>query len=242
MTRLSVNLNKVALIRNSRGENYPDLVKIAQDCEAFGAQGITIHPRPDQRHARYDDVAALKQVVQTELNIEGNPIPKFLEVVMDSRHHQCTLVPDTPDALTSSSGWNTIANKSFLTDITKQLQEAGIRVSIFVDPIESHVEGARAVGADRIELYTGHFARQFSQNAEAAVAAHTRCAKLAHELGLGINAGHDLNLSNLRFYAEQVPELAEVSIGHALISDALYYGLHNVIQLYLKQLEIYALN
>lgn len=237
MTRLSVNLNKVALIRNSRGENYPDLVKIARDCESFGAQGITIHPRPDQRHARYADVADLKSVVQTELNIEGNPIPKFMEVVLKSKPHQCTLVPDAPDALTSSSGWNTIENKSFLTDITQQLQDAGIRVSIFVDPIESHVEGAKEVGADRIELFTGQYAHHFAQDRTAAIEPHIRCAKLANEIGLGINAGHDLNLQNLNFYSEHVPNLAEVSIGHALISESLYYGLHNVIQLYLKQLQ-----
>ena len=213
------------------------MVKIAQDCESYGAQGITIHPRPDQRHARYSDVDDLKRVVKTELNVEGNPIPKFMEVVLEHKPHQCTLVPDAPDALTSSSGWNTIKHKDFLTEVTGQLQAAGIRVSVFVDAIESHVEGAKAVGADRIEFYTGDYARQYTQDPASAVEAHVRCAKLAHQIGLGINAGHDLNLLNLRYYMECVPQLAEVSIGHALISDALYYGLHNVIQQYLKQLQ-----
>lgn len=237
MTRLSVNLNKVALIRNSRGENFPDLIQVAKDCEAFGAQGITIHPRPDQRHARYSDVAALKEVVTTELNIEGNPIPEFMEVVLQHRPHQCTLVPDAPGALTSSNGWDTITNRSFLQEICTMLRDAGIRSSIFVDPIPEFVEGARHAGADRIEFYTGHFARNFQQDPEQAVHDHIHCARLAHEIGLEINAGHDLNLENLRFYVTSVPQVAEVSIGHALISDALYYGLANTIQMYLQCLR-----
>ncbi|HQU51920.1 MAG: pyridoxine 5'-phosphate synthase [Lewinellaceae bacterium] len=238
MTHLSVNLNKVALIRNSRGENLPDLVQVAKDCEAYGAQGITIHPRPDQRHARYADVSALKEVVTTELNVEGNPIPKFMEVVLQYRPHQCTLVPDAPDALTSSTGWNTIKHASFLRDICIQLREAGIRSSIFVDPIPELVEGARHAGADRIEFYTGHFARQYHADPAKAVHDHVHCARLAAELGLEINAGHDLNLDNLHYYVTEVPQVAEVSIGHALISDALYYGLENTIQMYLHCLDM----
>lgn len=240
MTRLSVNLNKVALIRNSRGENLPDLVQVARDCEAFGAQGITVHPRPDQRHARYDDIPQLKEVVTTELNVEGNPIPEFMDLVLKHRPHQCTLVPDAPDAMTSSTGWNTVKFHDFLADICQQLREAGIRSSIFVDPVPAYVEGAHTAGADRIEFYTGHFARQFAHDPTAAVRHHVLCAGIAHELGLGVNAGHDLNLENLRFYVTEVPHVDEVSIGHALISDALYYGLENTIQMYLQCLVDYA--
>lgn len=234
MVRLSVNINKIALIRNSRGANYPDLVQVAKDCEQFGAQGITIHPRPDQRHARYADVAALKKVVKTELNIEGNPIPKFLKVVLAHRPHQCTLVPDAPDALTSDTGWDTIKHHSFLTDVIGELKAAGIRTSIFVDPIEKMIEGAKAVGTDRIEFYTGPYAHQFSKARRKAVTPFAICAKLAHELGIKINAGHDLNLKNLHYFVQNVPHLAEVSIGHALISDALYMGLKKTIELYLQ--------
>jgi len=237
MTRLSVNLNKVALIRNSRGENYPDLVQVAKDCEAFGAHGITLHPRPDERHARYSDVPALKKIVQTELNIEGNPNPKFLDLVLNNPPDQCTLVPDAPGVLTSSEGWNTIEHHDFLTETIKKLKAKGIRVSIFLDADEKMVEGAKKVGTDRIEFYTGHFAKEFKTNPEKAVEAHTRAAKLANELGLGVNAGHDLNLENLKFYNDNVKGLLEVSIGHALISDALYYGLENTIQMYLTRLS-----
>lgn len=237
MTHLSVNINKIALIRNSRGSNLPNLVQVAKDCEAFGAQGITVHPRPDQRHVRYDDLPALKPVITTEFNVEGNPSPAFMELVLTNRPTQCTLVPDDPGALTSDRGWNTVTKASFLKDITAQLKAAGIRVSLFVDAEEKMIEGAKAVGADRIEFYTGHYAQEFSTDREKAVAPHRRCAQLAHEIGIGINAGHDLNLDNLRFYQQQVPGLLEVSIGHALVCDALYYGLQNTIQMYLRQLR-----
>lgn len=237
MTKLSVNINKVALIRNSRGGNLPNLVQVAMDCEEYGAQGITVHPRPDQRHIRYDDVPALKAVVKTEFNIEGNPTPEFLSLVLANKPDQATLVPDGPGALTSDQGWDTVANASFLKEIIAELKAAGIRVSLFVDAEERFVEGAKAVGADRIELYTGEFAHNFSKNKEAAVASHQQCAILASQIGIGVNAGHDLNLENLRFYKENLPGLLEVSIGHALISDALYFGLGNTIQMYLRQLR-----
>lgn len=237
MTRLSVNINKVALLRNARGGNLPDLVQVAKDCEAFGAQGITVHPRPDERHIRYDDVPKLKDIVTTEFNIEGNPIPRFLDMVLKYRPHQCTLVPDTPQALTSDSGWDTIKHEKFLTDVIARLQEAGIRVSIFCDPEAKYIEGAKKVGADRIELYTGPYAEVFPHTPEKAVAPYTEAALLASELQLGINAGHDLNLHNLRFFNQHVANVLEVSIGHALFVDAIYYGLHNTIQMYLRCLE-----
>jgi pyridoxine 5-phosphate synthase len=236
MTRLSVNVNKIATLRNSRGGNLPDLIQVAKDCEAFGAQGITVHPRPDERHIRYSDVPALKKIVTTEYNIEGFPSDRFLELVLANRPDQCTLVPDSPDVLTSDTGWDTIGQASFLKDVTQRLQEAGIRVSLFVDPIEKMVEGAKAAGADRIEFYTGDFAKQFPANPQAAVEPHVRAAKVANEVSIGINAGHDLNLDNLRFYKDHIENLLEVSIGHALICDALYYGLKNTIQLYLGRL------
>ncbi len=238
MTRLSVNVNKVALLRNSRGGNLPDLVQVARDCEAFGAEGITVHPRPDERHIRYSDVPALREVVTTEFNIEGNPTESFLELVLAHPPHQCTLVPDDPAQLTSDQGWDTIRHAAFLREVTGRLQAAGIRVSIFVDAEERFVEGAKAVGADRIEFYTGHYAHRFAHDPVRAVESHRRCAELANNIGIGINAGHDLNLDNLRYYREQVPGLLEVSIGHALISDALYFGLSNTIQLYLRQLRV----
>ncbi len=237
MTTLSVNINKVALIRNSRGGNLPNLVQVAKDCEEYGAQGITVHPRPDQRHIRYDDIPQLKEVVKTEFNIEGNPTLDFMALVLDNKPHQVTLVPDAPGALTSDRGWDTVADAFFLKEVVSELKAAGIRVSLFVDASESFVEGAKAVGADRIELYTGMYAQDFSKNRDKAVKAHRQCAILANQIGLGINAGHDLNLENLRFYKENVPGLLEVSIGHALISDALYYGLGNTIQMYLRQLR-----
>ncbi len=237
MTRLSVNLNKVALIRNSRGENLPNLVQVAKDCEQFGAQGITLHPRPDERHARYSDIPQIKEITQTEFNIEGNPNPRFLKLVMDNPPHQCTLVPDAPGVLTSSEGWDTIKHKDFLTDVIAQLKSKNIRVSIFLDADERFVDGAKEVGADRIELYTGDYARNFVKDPEQAVAAHASVAQLASNIGLGVNAGHDLNLLNLKYYQTHVPNLLEVSIGHALISDALYYGLENTIQMYLAQLR-----
>lgn len=238
MTKLSVNINKVALIRNSRGANYPDLLQVAKDCEKFGADGITIHPRPDERHARYADVPALKAVVKTELNIEGNPIPKFLRMVIANQPDQCTLVPDDPDAITSDAGWDTIKHKSFLTDTIGALKEAGIRTSIFIDPVEKMIEGAKEVGTDRIEFYTGPYAHDFGKGRKKAVTPYVRCGKLAHQLGLGINAGHDLNTQNLNYFIKSVGNVAEVSIGHALISDALYYGLHHTILWYLKECQI----
>lgn len=236
-TRLSVNLNKVALIRNSRGENQPNLLTVARDCESFGAEGITVHPRPDQRHIRYDDIPALKEVVTTELNVEGNPTPELMKLLLEHKPHQATLVPDIPSALTSTGGWDTLTHRSFLKETISGLQSEGIRVSVFLDPIEKQVEGAAACGADRIELYTGPYAKEFSSNPEKAVEAHRRCAILAREVGLGLNAGHDLNLDNLQYYKDQTPNLLEVSIGHALISDALYFGLQNVIQMYLAKLR-----
>lgn len=237
MTKLSVNINKVALIRNSRGGNLPDLVQVARDCEAFGAQGITVHPRPDQRHVRYDDVPLLKSVVQTEFNIEGNPIREFMDLVLKNRPDQATLVPDADHALTSDSGWDTLYNKEYLSELIGELKRAGIRVSVFVDPISAMVEGAAACGADRVEFYTGDFAKGFLKNPEKAVLPFVKAAATAREVGIGINAGHDLNLENLRFFKTKIDGLLEVSIGHALISDALYYGLNGTIQMYLRQLR-----
>lgn len=237
MTKLSVNINKVALIRNSRGGNLPNLVQVAKDCEEFGAQGITVHPRPDERHIRYADVPLLKAVVTTELNVEGNPTPDFMALVLANRPDQATLVPDAPGVLTSDQGWDTVGQAAYLRDIVAELKSAGIRVSIFVDADERFVIGAKAIGADRIELYTGEYAHAFHQDPQKAVEAHHRCALLANEIGIGINAGHDLNLDNLRYYRQHVPGLLEVSIGHALISDALYFGLGNTIQMYLRQLK-----
>ena len=232
MIRLSVNLNKVALIRNSRGANYPDLVQVARDCEAFGAQGITIHPRPDQRHARYDDVAALKEVVTTELNIEGYPTEKFNAVVLSARPDQVTLVPDEPGQLTSDRGWDTVGKAEFLKRTIATFKDAGIRTSIFVDPTLAQLDGALATGTDRVEFYTGPFAHDFAAHPAAAVAPFTAASRYARDLGLGINAGHDLNLDNLTYFASRMPGLQEVSIGHALVSDALYFGLANTIRMY----------
>lgn len=237
MTNLSVNVNKVALLRNSRGSNLPDLVQVAIDCETFGAQGITVHPRPDQRHIRFDDVPALKAVVTTEFNIEGYPDREWLDLVIANKPHQATLVPDKPGQLTSDSGWDTVSHREQLKDIVDELHRHGIRVSVFVDPVAQMVEGAKTVGADRIELYTGPFAHDFSDNPAVAVKAYTEAAAVANRIGIGINAGHDLNLKNLRYFREHCPGLLEVSIGHALISDALYYGLSNTIKMYLRQLN-----
>lgn len=236
MTKLSVNINKVALIRNSRPGNFPNLYKFATDAESFGAQGITVHPRPDERHIRYSDIPVLRELVKTEFNIEGYPSRKFLDLVVQNKPTQCTLVPDGPDVLTSDEGWDTIKNQAFLSEVIQELQENNIRVSLFVDPIEAFVEGAREAGANRIEFYTGNYAKAYSKGPAEAVAAHARCAHLASEIGIGVNAGHDLNLENLSYYKEQVPGLLEVSIGHALIADTLYYGLQNTIQLYLNKL------
>ncbi len=237
MTRLSVNINKVALLRNSRGGKLPNLFQVAKDCEYFGAQGITVHPRPDERHIRYSDIAPLGKIVKTEFNIEGNPTRSFLDLVLKNKPHQATLVPDDPGQLTSDSGWDTIKDKDFLTDVTAELKAAGIRVSLFVDPEEKYVEGAKAVGADRIELYTGKYAENYRADREKAVSSHAACAKLAEQVGIGVNAGHDLNLENLAFYRQKLPNLLEVSIGHALISDALYYGLETTIKMYLRLLR-----
>lgn len=236
MARLSVNLNKVALIRNSRGGNLPDLIAIAKDCEMFGAQGITVHPRPDERHVRKSDVAALKEVVTTELNIEGNPTPDFMQLVLAHRPHQVTLVPDAPSALTSDAGWDTITHQETLKKLIGQLKDAGMRVSIFIDPIPKLLDAAMTTGTDRIEFYTGPYAKHYYSNPAQAVANYTSAAQHAHDLGLGINAGHDLNLDNLAYFKQHCPHLDEVSIGHALISDALYYGLQNTIRMYLRQL------
>ena len=237
MARLSVNINKVALIRNARGGNLPNLKQVAIDIEKFGGQGITVHPRPDERHIRYDDIPILKEIVTTEFNIEGNPTPRFMEMVLKHKPHQCTLVPDAPDALTSNAGWDTISNKIFLKEIMDELRNAGIRSSLFVDPVAKMVEGAKEVGADRIELYTGDYAHNFSKDKAQAVAPFTKAAIVANEVEIGINAGHDLNLDNLKFFQENIPNLLEVSIGQALVSDALYFGLYNTIQLYLRELK-----
>lgn len=237
MTRLSVNINKVAVLRNSRGGNLPDLIQVAKDCEMFGAEGITVHPRPDERHIRHADIPLLKEIVQTEFNIEGYPDKRFMDLVLANTPHQATLVPDDPSQLTSDHGWDTIKDANFLKETISILRGAGIRVSLFVDADDKMVEGAKAVGADRIEFYTGIYAKDYHKDRDKAIEAHVRAAKIANQLGLGINAGHDLNLDNLKFYKENVEGLLEVSIGHALISDALYYGLHNTIQMYLRQLR-----
>ena len=237
MTKLSVNINKIATLRNSRGGNNPDLVKVALDCERFGAQGITVHPRPDERHIRYQDVLDLKPLLTTEFNIEGRPDYRFMEMVLKVKPAQCTLVPDAPQAITSNAGWDTIKNKEFLQNIIAELRKEGIRSSIFVDPDLAMIEGAAAIGTDRIELYTEAYATGFHKNREEVIKPYLEAAKLAHSLGLGINAGHDLDLDNLKYLKDSMPELAEVSIGHALVCDALYLGLENTIQQYLRQLK-----
>ncbi len=236
MTKLSVNINKVALIRNSRASNYPDLIKIAADCEEFGAQGITVHPRPDQRHVKYADIPALKSVVTTEFNIEGYPSEDFIKLVIDNKPDQCTLVPDPPAALTSDSGWDTITNKDFLKNTIARLKDAGIRVSLFIDPLADRLYAAKETGTDRIEFYTGPYAKHYSEDKEQAVKSFKEAASICNALQLGVNAGHDLNLDNLNYFKNNIPGLLEVSIGHALICDALYFGLKNTIQLYIKEL------
>jgi pyridoxine 5-phosphate synthase len=234
MTKLSVNINKIALIRNSRGANLPNILQVAQDLEGWGAHGITVHPRPDERHIRYSDVADLKKIVTTELNVEGNPDARFMQMVLAHAPHQCTLVPDAPTALTSDSGWDTLTHAAFLKDTVAALHDKGIRVSLFVNADPRMVEGAAATGCDRIEFYTGSYAHDFYADKYAAIAAHLNAAAVARACGLAINAGHDLNLDNLAFYKNSIPDLAEVSIGHAIVCDALYMGLQNTIQLYLK--------
>lgn len=237
MTKLSVNINKIAVIRNSRGGNMPDVIKAAVAIEGFGGQGITVHPRPDARHIRYSDVRELKGVVTTELNIEGNPIDSFVELVCEVVPAQVTLVPDAPDAITSNAGWNTIKNREFLTAMCRKFHQYGIRVSIFVDPDPDMVRGAKECGADRVELYTEAYARDYDADREAAIAPYIVAAEAARECGLGLNAGHDLSLENLEYFAERIPWCDEVSIGHALISDALYLGLENTVQLYRRCLK-----
>lgn len=237
MVRLSVNINKIATLRNARGGNVPDVVKAAIDCERFGAQGITVHPRPDERHIRMSDVFDLKKAISVEFNIEGNPTREFIELVKKAKPAQVTLVPDDPGQLTSDHGWDTIKYKEKLIGIIAEFHEAGIRTSIFVDPDVNMVKHARETGTDRIELYTESYARNFLKDRELAIQPFLLAAKTANSVGLGLNAGHDLNLDNLRYFAENIPGLQEVSIGHALICDALYFGLENAIQLYLRQLQ-----
>ena len=238
MTKLSVNINKIATLRNSRGGNNPDLIKVALDAERFGAQGITIHPRPDERHIRYQDVYDLKKVIATEFNIEGNPTEKkFIELVLANKPAQVTLVPDVEGQLTSNHGWDTIKHHDYLKDIIAEFKSAGIRVSIFVDPVNKMVESAATTGTDRIELYTEAYASEYNSGREKAIKPYIEASGIAKGLGLGINAGHDLDLHNLQYFAQNIPGLLEVSIGHALICNALYFGLENAIQMYLRQLS-----
>lgn len=237
MTKLSVNINKIATLRNSRGGNVPNLLKVATDIEGFGAQGITIHPRPDERHIRYQDARDLKDVVTTEFNIEGNPIQSFMDLVLETKPTQVTLVPDAVDAITSNAGWDTITHQSFLKEVIAEFQQNGIRTSIFIDTDVKLIEAAAKTGTDRIELYTEEFACQFNKGNKDAVKPYTEAAVLAHELGLGINAGHDLSLENIQFFKQNIPNLAEVSIGHALIAESLYLGLENVVNMYLHRLQ-----
>ncbi|WP_417854345.1 pyridoxine 5'-phosphate synthase [Xanthomarina gelatinilytica] len=236
MTKLSVNINKIATLRNSRGGNFPNVVQFAKDVQAFGAQGVTIHPRPDERHIRYQDAYDLKSEVYTEYNIEGNPIDKFVNMVLELKPTQVTLVPDAVDAITSNAGWDTVKHKDFLIDVIKEFKNHGIRTSIFVDPELKQIEGAKATGTDRIELYTEAFAHEFALGNKLAVKPYAACAELANSMGLGVNAGHDLSLDNIKFFKEHIPGLLEVSIGHALISESLYLGVENVIQMYLQKL------
>lgn len=237
MTKLSVNINKIATLRNSRGGDVPNLLKFAQDVEGFGAQGITVHPRPDERHIRYADARDLKQVVTTEYNIEGNPIPSFVDLVNSIKPTQVTLVPDAEDAITSNAGWDTLKNKTFLTEMVSEFKSKGIRTSIFLDPDLKQVEGAKEVGTDRIELYTEDYARQYALGNTSAIEPYAKCAELANAIQLGVNAGHDLSLDNIRYFKEHVAGLLEVSIGHALISESLYLGIENVVQMYLHRLQ-----
>lgn len=237
MTRLSVNINKIATLRNARGGNNPDVIKAAIDCERFGAQGITVHPRPDERHIRYDDVIKLQEVITTEFNIEGYPDQRYMELVREVKPAQATLVPDPPDVLTSNAGWDTIEHKTFLQGIILELKKQNIRTSLFIDPDLRMIEAAAQTGTDRIELYTEMYASQYVSDKVAAIKSYKESANLALELSLGLNAGHDLDLINLKYLKSEIPSLAEVSIGHALICDAIYLGLENTIQLYLNQLR-----
>ncbi|CAL2059728.1 pyridoxine 5'-phosphate synthase [Tenacibaculum sp. 190524A05c] len=237
MTKLSVNINKIATLRNSRGGNVPNLLQVAKDVQDFGANGITIHPRPDERHIRYQDAYDLKPVVTTEYNIEGNPIQKFTDLVLDIKPTQVTLVPDGEDVLTSNAGWDTIKHQSYLKEVVAEFKNAGIRTSIFIETDLKLIEGAAKTGVDRIELYTEDFAMEFEKGNKEAIKPYTEAAVLAHELGLGINAGHDLNLDNIEFFKNNIPNLAEVSIGHALISESIYLGIENVVNMYLHRLQ-----
>ena len=239
MTRLSVNINKIATIRNARGGNMPDVAKAATNCEKFGAEGITVHPRPDERHIRYSDAREIKPLVTTEFNIEGNPIPSFIDLVLEVRPDQVTLVPDAADAITSNAGWDTIRNREFLTDVCRKFKEHGIRTSIFIDPDPAMAEGAALCGADRVELYTESYAKNFPTSPEEAIAPFVRTAEAARACGLGLNAGHDLNLDNLEYFIRNIPWTDEVSIGHAIICDALYMGLEETIKAYLSKVKIF---
>lgn len=236
MTLLSVNINKFATLRNSRGGNMPDVLKAALDCERFGAQGITVHPRPDERHIRYRDAREIKPLLSTEFNIEGNPVDSFINLVLEIRPAQVTLVPDAPDALTSNAGWDTIKHKNFLKEICTRFRDRGIRVSIFIDPVEELIKHAADTGCNRVELYTEAYAAQYAANREAAITPYVKAAETALQCGLGLNAGHDLSLENLRYFQQNIPGLLEVSIGHALVCDALYLGLENTIQAYRREL------
>lgn len=240
MTRLNVNINKIATIRNARGGNLPDVTKAALDIERFGAEGITVHPRPDERHIRYSDVREIRPLVKTEFNIEGNPIPSFIDLVSEVVPDQVTLVPDAPDAITSNAGWDTLRHREFLTEVIARFKALGIRTSVFVDPVPEMVAGAKACGADRVELYTAAYAEQYAAGAEKAVAPYLAAAEEARRVGLGLNAGHDLNLENLAFFIRTIPWTDEVSIGHALISDALYMGLEATVKAYLSKVKINA--
>lgn len=237
MTKLSVNINKLATLRNSRGGNLPNLIQSAQDIEAFGANGITIHPRPDERHIRYQDARDLKSVVTTEFNIEGNPIPKFIDLVLEVKPTQVTLVPDAEDAITSNAGWDTLEHQDFLQEVIKTFKNEGIRTSIFVDANEKMVEAAAETGTDRIELYTEDFAKAFAKGDMEGITPFIKAAEMANTVGMGINAGHDLNLKNLKFFKDNIPNLLEVSIGHALICESIYLGLENVVNMYLHRLQ-----
>jgi len=237
MTKLSVNINKIATLRNSRGGDVPNLLQVATDIQEFGGQGITIHPRPDERHIRYQDAFDLKSIVTTEFNIEGNPIRKFMDLVLDVKPTQVTLVPDNIDQITSNSGWDTISHQSYLQEVISEFKNAGIRTSIFIDTDLKLIEAAAKTGADRIELYTEHFASEYEKGNKEAIKPYTEAATLAHKLGVGINAGHDLSLENIEFFKQNIPHLAEVSIGHALISESLYLGLQNVVNMYLHRLQ-----
>ncbi|MBC8767144.1 pyridoxine 5'-phosphate synthase [Arenibacter sp. BSSL-BM3] len=237
MTKLSVNVNKIATLRNSRGGNVPNLLKVAQDIEDFGAQGITIHPRPDERHIKYQDARDLKKVVQTEYNIEGNPIRSFIDLVLEVKPTQVTLVPDAVDAITSNAGWDTVKHKDFLKEVIDTFRNNGIRTSIFVDANIKMIEGAALTGADRIELYTESYAHEYAKGNKNGVTPFTEAAKVAYQLGLGLNAGHDLSLDNIKYFKENIPHLLEVSIGHALICESLYLGLENVVNMYLNKLK-----